>query len=415
MKKNLLFVFIAGLLFTASTNLKAQQLYSNFEPANFVGQLPASAFAAVLTSSIFDDVEIPDQPGDSINITQVKIAVYRDATAPAQSYVLYYALLNQNGTGPDVDTSYFTIPPTLVTTVSLTKNTTGAGAYIVEFGDSINTLFKIPSPTTEIISGQKTFFIGLKYGSAAKADTTNGWLICNPGSESDNISVAEAPASGGGGLWLYTPPSTKETIVLTQGTAYSPNTMAMQVYGAFTTSLPVSFLSFNGVLQNSIGVLNWSTSRETNNKGFEVEKSTDGQTYNDIGFVAGTGTTSNISNYTFSDPKMISGDNYYRLKQIDLDGNFNYSSVIKLEFSKLDWTIIGNPSNNSSVQLQLDKQHNIAVQVVSIAGNVIETINKGSLGQGTYSIPLDFSHAASGMYVVRMIIDGQSSSKNIMK
>jgi hypothetical protein len=55
------------------------------------------------------------------------------------------------------------------------------------------------------------------------------------------------------------------------------------------------------------------------------------------------------------------------------------------------------------------------VQIVSLAGNVIQTISKGTLGAGTYSIPLDFSHAASGMYVVRMIIDGQSSTKNIMK
>jgi hypothetical protein len=179
--------------------------------------------------------------------------------------------------------------------------------------------------------------------------------------------------------------------------------------------LPVTFLNFDGVLHNNIAVLDWSTVNENNNKGFDVEKSVDGKTYNNIGFVAGTGTTRNISNYTFSDPKMISGDNYYRLKQIDLDGNFIYSSVIKLKFSNFGWSILGNPSNNTSVQLQLDKQYNVALQIISLSGNVIQTINKGNLSQGTYSIPINLSNAASGMYIVRLMVNGQNFSKKIIK
>jgi hypothetical protein len=180
-------------------------------------------------------------------------------------------------------------------------------------------------------------------------------------------------------------------------------------------ALPVTFLGFAGVLQNNIAVLKWSTTDEINNKGFDIEKSADGQTFANIGFVAGDGNTSGINNYNFSDPKVISGDNYYRLKQIDLDGNFMYSSIIKLEFSNFGWSILGNPSSNTSVQLQLDKQYDVALQVISISGAVIQTINKGNLGQGTYSIPIDLNHETSGIYIVRLMVNGQSYSKKIIK
>jgi hypothetical protein len=180
-------------------------------------------------------------------------------------------------------------------------------------------------------------------------------------------------------------------------------------------SLPVTFLGFNGLLQNNIAVLDWSTTEEINNKGFDVEKSADGQTFTDIGFVNGDGNISRVRNYTFSDPKLISGDNYYRLKQIDLDGNFMYSPVIKLEFSNFAWNILGNPSTNSSVELQLDKQYDIALQIVSLSGTVIQTINKGNMDQGTYSIPIDLSHEASGIYIVRLIANGQNYSKKVIK
>ena len=234
-------------------------------------------------------------------------------------------------------------------------------------------------------------------------DPNNGWDLTD-GSQSYNYDA----------FWLYNKDSAhKVTLEYFGGTPVA--TFDLQVFGATSATLPVKFLSFNGIVQNNQSLLTWSTASERNNKGFNVQKSTDGQTFNTIGFVAGHGTTTTNNNYTFSDDKLVSGNNYYRLQQVDLDGNTNYSSVIKLEFSKFDWSILGNPSNNAWMQLQLDKQSNVAVQIVSLGGTVIQTINKGSLGQGTYSIPLDLSRAASGMYIVRLVVNNQSFSKNIIK
>ena len=181
-------------------------------------------------------------------------------------------------------------------------------------------------------------------------------------------------------------------------------------------ALPVTWLNFNGTLRNNETYLNWSTANEFNSKGFEVQKSMDGQTFADIGFVEGAGNSSIINNYSYTDAKVQSGTNYYRLKQVDLDGRFSYSSVIKIEYSSFKWAILGNPvTNNSWVQLQLDKMANVSLQVISINGAIIKTINKGIITAGTYSIQLNLPNTTTNMYIVRLIINGEIFSKKIIE
>ncbi|MEO7209322.1 MAG: T9SS type A sorting domain-containing protein, partial [Chitinophagaceae bacterium] len=180
--------------------------------------------------------------------------------------------------------------------------------------------------------------------------------------------------------------------------------------------LPVTFINFDGVIQNGKALLSWSTANEINNKGFEVQKSTNGQTFTDLGFVAGHNNSSTVNNYNYTDAKVVSGANYYRLKQIDNNGNFDYSSVIKLDYAAFDWNILGNPvSGNSWIQLQLDKSSEVSIQIVSMNGNIIQTINKGNLSAGTFSIPINLSGKSAGLYVVRLMVDGQPYSKKIVK
>ncbi len=192
---------------------------------------------------------------------------------------------------------------------------------------------------------------------------------------------------------------------------FGPYSLKNSLSGA----LPVTFINFDGVLQNGKALLSWSTANEINNKGFEVQKSMDGQTFTYIAFVDGQGNSSTVNNYNYTDAKILSGSNYYRLKQIDNDGQYTYSSVIKLDYSKFDWAILGNPSNNIWVQVQLDKSANVTMQVVSMNGNIIQTINKGNLSAGTYSIPINLSGKSAGMYIVRLMVDGQFYSKKIIK
>jgi len=182
------------------------------------------------------------------------------------------------------------------------------------------------------------------------------------------------------------------------------------------STLPVTFLSFNGMVKNAEALLNWATATEINNKGFEIEKSLDNQHFSTIGFVAGKGNTSSNAYYNFTDIKLVSGANFYRLKQIDMDGRFTYSSVIKLDYKNFAWQITGNPSaNNAWVILQLDKPAKVSLQIVSLSGHVVSTINKGSLQNGTYSIPLNTHNYSAGMYIVRLLVDENIYSKKIIR
>ncbi|MFZ1799240.1 MAG: T9SS type A sorting domain-containing protein, partial [Chitinophagaceae bacterium] len=192
---------------------------------------------------------------------------------------------------------------------------------------------------------------------------------------------------------------------------FGPYSLTDTLYSA----LPVTFISFNGKINGNEALLNWSTVNEINNKGFEVQKSMNGQTFTDIGFVNGHGNSSQNNSYSYTDPKVISGSNYYRLKQIDNDGKYSYSSIIKVDYSQFDWAILGNPSNNMWVQVQLDKSANVTVQIVSMNGSIIQTINKGNLSAGTYSMPINLSGKSAGLYVVRLIVEGQFYSKKLVK
>ena len=180
--------------------------------------------------------------------------------------------------------------------------------------------------------------------------------------------------------------------------------------------LPVTYLNFDGVLSDGRALLTWSTATEINNKGFEIEKSTDGQTFTNIGFVDGHVTSSVINTYNYTDIKVLSGYNYYRLKQVDIDDNFNYSTTIRLDFKNFAWSIFGNPvTANSWIQLQIANSSKIVFQVYTINGKLIQTIDKGILAYGTYSIPFNLGNAPAGVYIIKLISGDLVFSKEVIK
>lgn len=184
---------------------------------------------------------------------------------------------------------------------------------------------------------------------------------------------------------------------------------------SYASVLPVTLFNFTGLIKDNKAVLTWSTANEINNKGFEVEVSRDNKTFSSIGFVAAVKNSTGVNNYSYTDDKILSGSNYYRLKQIDNDGAYRYSTVVKLDLLKFAWLIFNSPSSNAWIQLQTKASANVMVQVVSINGQVIQNINKGNLAQGTYNIPLNLNAASHGIYVVRLIVDKDSYTQKVMR
>jgi hypothetical protein len=94
--------------------------------------------------------------------------------------------------------------------------------------------------------------------------------------------------------------------------------------------VPVELTSFTAQASNRNVVLNWSTATETNNQGFEVQRNS-GNGYVSAGFINGFGTTTEVKNYSFIDRNIEVGNYSYRLKQVDLDGSFDYSNEVNVE------------------------------------------------------------------------------------
>ncbi|WP_210488360.1 YDG domain-containing protein [Rufibacter aurantiacus] len=95
--------------------------------------------------------------------------------------------------------------------------------------------------------------------------------------------------------------------------------------------LPVSLISFSGKQKSSSIDLSWSTAAEKDNDYFQIERSQDGKTFIGVGKVKGNGNSNVLRNYNFSDASAQAGVNYYRLKQVDFDGKFEYSKVIAVK------------------------------------------------------------------------------------
>lgn len=113
-------------------------------------------------------------------------------------------------------------------------------------------------------------------------------------------------------------------------------------------TLPVEMISFNVDIEKNNIMLFWLTATELNNSHFEVEKSKDGELWENIGVIEGKGTTNELQNYEFIDTEPFEGLNYYRLKQVDLNDDFEYSDIRSLFFKldQLSVKISPNPSQN---------------------------------------------------------------------
>lgn len=138
--------------------------------------------------------------------------------------------------------------------------------------------------------------------------------------------------------------------------------------------LPISLLSFNLTNNDNRVVINWSTATELNNDYFTIEHSTDGQYWDIVSNVSGAGTSNQIRDYELTDENPENGINYYRLKQTDFDGRFEYFApkVINLNNSKDDSKILNITANQNFIKVYFENTSESArIMVVDIMGRII--------------------------------------------
>ncbi len=164
--------------------------------------------------------------------------------------------------------------------------------------------------------------------------------------------------------------------------------------------LPVTGLEFNAAKQNNNAVLNWKTFTETNNTGFQIERSMDAMNYDSIGFVAGRGVNGNGAMYSFSDKSPLNGISYYRLKLKDISGGYTFSTVKSLEFTKLpSITVYPNPVQNVLYLKSTILLGNASVQIYDASGKLI----KSTVLTGTGILQVPVENLARGIYYANIM------------
>ncbi|MBC7652179.1 MAG: hypothetical protein H7101_10565 [Deinococcales bacterium] len=143
--------------------------------------------------------------------------------------------------------------------------------------------------------------------------------------------------------------------------------------GIANTTLPVNFTSFTAKANGNTSQLNWATATEVNNKGFNVQYSTDGLTYNNLGFVIGNGNSTQNNSYAFTHVSPGNGNNYYRLQQIDNDGKIAYSPVQVVNFSQLTMALSVYPNPVvSTINFNKNFAAGTMLQIINTIGQVVE-------------------------------------------
>lgn len=184
----------------------------------------------------------------------------------------------------------------------------------------------------------------------------------------------------------------------------------------FGMTVPVELTNFSYSVSGDDIVLKWQTATETNNRGFEVQRKLNNSEFSSIGFVEGSGTTTERKEYSYVDKNLKSGANYlYRLKQIDLNGVYNYSKIINTngtipgKFSlEQNYPNPFNPTTNISYSLPV--KSNVTLEVYNLIGQKISTLVQGEIEAGKHSVDFNGSGISSGIYLFRLTAIGEDGS-----
>jgi len=184
------------------------------------------------------------------------------------------------------------------------------------------------------------------------------------------------------------------------------------VMGCFL--VPVVLTSFSAENRNEQIHLDWTTSSEVNNDYFEIQHSLDGSSFETIGMQEGNGNSSITNNYSFLHETPKSGINFYRLKQNDFDGAFEFSDVTSVRTKEVkEISLFPNPVQNElTISLQDESSENLVVEIIDASGRVAL---KQSLKSGNAIYSLDTSRLQNGNYLIRIQGNNIQHSKSFVK
>jgi hypothetical protein len=194
---------------------------------------------------------------------------------------------------------------------------------------------------------------------------------------------------------------------------------------------PVELSSFTAELNGTKVTLKWTTETEVNNYGFEILRtSTQSLPYQGgkdeatgawekIGFVEGNGNSNSPKQYSFIDNNPVGGNKFsYRLKQVDIDGKFEYSPIVEIEICPDQFVLSQNYPNpfnpTTKIRYQLPTEAVVTLKVYDMLGNELFTLINEEIEAGIYEIEFDINELASGTYFYRLLAQSREGSESFI-
>lgn len=186
--------------------------------------------------------------------------------------------------------------------------------------------------------------------------------------------------------------------------------------------VPVELVAFSASAEENKVILNWETASEINNYGFEVQfaANNDENDFRTIGFINGKGNSTQSNYYQFVHEN-VSGKFYYRLKQVDFNGQFEYSNIIEVETVPAEFYLSQNypnpfnPVTNISFVIgSFSGGSFVTLKVFDVLGNEVAELVNEELQPGTYEIIFDGSKLASGIYFYNLTAGNFKSTKKLI-
>ncbi len=276
---------------------------------------------------------------------------------------------------------------------------------------------------TNVVAAVTTgrFDVSLYNNGYTNSAGANGWSVM--------YSRGSNTAAG----WNLTPVPASPCFTTSISPTIRQNLFANAVWGTtglqqgyFGTSqsqnpLPVELLSFDAIAYATAIETKWTTASELNNKGFEVERGLSPGEFKKIGWVDGFGTSNKAHDYNFIDRDVMPNTiYYYRLKQVDFNGEFSYSPIVAASIKDNTGLFVVSPnpySGKTNISYILSQSSEISIEVMNSLGQKVATLYKGQQDAGNYTYHFGAKQYgfAAGVYTVRMIVNDKVYTQRLFE
>ncbi len=192
-----------------------------------------------------------------------------------------------------------------------------------------------------------------------------------------------------------------------------------------STPLPVELTTFLASVVDNNVELNWATATEVNNYGFNLERKPETGDWNMVVFVEGAGNSNSPKNYSYMDNSVVKAGTYlYRLKQVDIDGSFEYSEVVEVSMlTSVEFNLsqnFPNPFNPTTTisfsipSVESGNIHSIRLTVFNVIGEQVAELVNQNMEAGSHSVQFDASELNSGIYIYKIEADGFSQIRKMI-